>query len=60
MPPIILTITMSEDGVINVNGPLQNKILCLGLVEASKQIIINFEPKETKIVRPSVVPLRNN
>jgi hypothetical protein len=35
-----IKITMDESGKINVTGPLTNQLLCLGLIEVAKQVII--------------------
>lgn len=46
-----LKITMdAQTGAINVNGPIHNKILCLGMLELGKQAVLAFDP--TKAVMP--------
>jgi hypothetical protein len=39
-----LVITLSPDGNVNVQGPIENKLLCYGLLEAAKDAIRNFDP----------------
>lgn len=34
-----LTITVTMEGQLNVNGPLQDKMLCYGLLELAKDAI---------------------
>lgn len=34
-----LIITMTTDGQIRLTGPLDNKILCYGMLEAAKEIV---------------------
>lgn len=54
--PITLTITLSPDGQLNVNGPLHNRIICLGMLEMAKAVVVNFkEHSAIAQVRP-VVP----
>ena len=48
---IELMITMdNQTGAVGVNGPIHNKILCLGMLELAKQAILAFDP--TKAVMP--------
>jgi hypothetical protein len=51
MGKVILTISMDEKGQVGVNGPIQDKILCLGLLELAKLAVIEYNP-ETKIATP--------
>jgi hypothetical protein len=37
-----LVIELSDDGQVNVSGPIQNKLLCLGILEFAKDIILKF------------------
>jgi len=53
MPKAVLTITLEDDGKINVNGPVQDKILCFGLLK-----IAEFAVKEyvhNKVVVPNFI-----
>jgi hypothetical protein len=36
---IILTITYKQDGVVEVSGPIANKVLAYGLLESAKDVI---------------------
>jgi len=51
-----LTITMEETGGVHVSGPLDNKVLCYGLLEVAKDIVLDHEKKkEQRIVPPGPV-----
>jgi len=61
---ITLTITLDEaTGSTNVNGPLENKIICYGLLKLAEQIVANYEPpKPSGLVianGPIVAPRRH-
>ncbi len=53
MPKVQLVITMEENGHINVNGPIENKILCFGLLKIVEKIIMDFQPP--KVIVPNIV-----
>lgn len=50
---IRLVITLTPDGQFNCVGPLDNKLLCYGLLEMAKEAVSKHVP--SKIVRPTVV-----
>jgi hypothetical protein len=53
-----ITITLDKDGKVHVNGPLTNKILCFGLLEAAKEAVRNFSLEKARILAPvTVLPL---
>lgn len=39
-------ILMMDDGNINVNGPLHDKLLCFGLLKCAEMIVASYVPKE--------------
>lgn len=39
MPEFELVIRMNKDGSVHVTGPIQNKVLCYGAMEAAKEAI---------------------
>ena len=48
-----LTITLQDDGQLQVSGPIQNKALAYGLLELAKDAIRNAEtPKAPDIIVP--------
>lgn len=40
MPDVVLIITMNEKMQVLVNGPIENKIVCFGMMEVAKEAII--------------------
>lgn len=42
MPNIILTITLGEDGNVQVSGPIDNKILTYGLLAIAQESVQKF------------------
>jgi len=58
MPEMKIIITLREDGSLNVNGPLVNKLLCYGMLEQARDVVRNFE--EPPMVQPvSNMPIGN-
>jgi len=47
--PIIMTITWNVDGSVNVVGPIKNKILSYGMLEAAKDAVRKYEIPHIKI-----------
>lgn len=52
-----ITITVDDKGKLNISGPLQDKILMLGLLELAKDAVLNFKP-EIQIPKSSVLDIR--
>ncbi len=53
---IQLTITMDDAGKVSASGPIQDKVLCYGLLEAAKDGIRQWHVEQTdgpKIVAPN-------
>lgn len=50
--PIILVITLHPNGAINVEGPIDNKLLCFGMLTSAEHAIANHDPSKaaSKIV----------
>ena len=48
---IVLTITLSPGGQINVNGPIQDKVLCYGLLEFAKDLIRVYQKPTIEVPR---------
>ena len=42
MPRFTLTITVEENGSINVNGPINDKVLAYGMLEGAKDAIREY------------------
>jgi hypothetical protein len=45
-----LLITMDDAGNVNVSGPIENKLLCFGMIEMAKPAIQNYVP--SPIIKP--------
>lgn len=47
-----IIITLNPDGVnINVTGPLDQKVLCYGLLERAKDVVRDYKP--SPIIKPT-------
>jgi hypothetical protein len=57
-----LVITFDQmTGAINVNGPIQNLVLCYGMLESAKDVIRQYvKDNQSAIVRPSGLSLVGN
>lgn len=55
---IELKITMDNNGSIQVYGPLENKILCFGLLTFAEDIIMKYNA-QTKVTKPSPADVVN-
>ena len=51
---IILTISLTPQGV-QVGGPINDKVLCLGLLELAKPAILNYNPNAIQVAPASVL-----
>jgi hypothetical protein len=47
-----LTITLSEDGNIRVDGPIKNRMMCYGMLAIAGDLIRDFNTKEQPRVEP--------
>jgi len=47
-----ITITMTSDGKVHLQGPIQNKVLCYGLLEIAKETIGHHKPDSSPILTP--------
>lgn len=56
MPNIVITFTinMYDNGQVDVSGPVENKVLCYGLLEVARDAIAEHAKKaaEQRIVTP--------
>jgi hypothetical protein len=48
-----IVITMTNKGQINMNGPIDDKMLCYGLLEIAKEVVKTHNDNKAKIVRPA-------
>lgn len=51
---VILTITLTPQGV-KVEGPIHDKVLCMGLLELAKPAIYNYNPTAIQVAPASVL-----
>lgn len=51
-----ITIRLHPNGNVEINAPVENKILCYGLLETAKKVIADYVPP---IIQP-VKPLSSN
>jgi hypothetical protein len=51
-----LVITMDQlTGALNVTGPIQNAVICFGMLEAAKDVIRKYiEANQSSIIRPGL------
>jgi hypothetical protein len=49
---IVLTITLHPDGRVDATGPLDNKIICFGMLEVAKQVISGFQASRIEVAAP--------
>ena len=50
---IILTIILKPNGNVGVTGPLNNKILSLGMIEVAKDLVLKLK------VSPTIIPVKD-
>jgi hypothetical protein len=55
MPDVQLTITLHEQGGVDVSGPISNPILCYGLLEMGRDALKEFWAKQAAD-GPRIVP----
>ncbi len=52
---IQVTITMDDNGQVNVNGPLDNRVLLYGLLETAKDVVQKFNEDNARRVQPATI-----
>lgn len=50
-PKAQLTITLDQTGKISVSGPIDNKLLAYGLLEAARDAIKEFGDQQSKMIQ---------
>jgi len=52
--PIVIAVMLMPDGQVNVQGPLNNPVLCYGLLESGKDAVRRFAEGEAdkRIIEP--------
>jgi hypothetical protein len=51
-----LTITLDEQGNVGINGPINNKVLCYGLLELAKDALRNYDPNKRVELATGTLP----
>lgn len=46
-----IVVSMDEKGNVSVNGPIENKIVCYGMLEVARQAVEKFNPQK-KTIQP--------
>ncbi len=49
---VTVTITMDDSGAVNVNGPLDNRVLLYGLLELAKDTVQRWNDEHERKVQP--------
>lgn len=57
---IRIVIEVGDDGKLNFNGPLNNKILCYGILELAKVAVTEFKAEVPRIVPAGMIPFPKN
>jgi hypothetical protein len=52
MPQVQLIVTLDDNGSVNINGPIQNALLCFGLLEMAKVAINNYAEQNKRLIQP--------
>lgn len=62
-PRVTLVVSLMRDGVVQVNGPLHDKILCYGLLAAARDAVHSYEgpPKpQIEVVPAGTIPTKRD
>jgi hypothetical protein len=52
MQPVELVIKLTPTGQVTVTGPIEQRLLCYGLLEVARDVIGAHNPTEQRIVPP--------
>lgn len=55
--PFTLTITLHDDGKLELHGPIDQKILCYGVLEAAKHAVQAHQPQARPRILAPVGPI---
>ena len=50
-----LLIKVNPDGTLTIGGPIENKVLCLGILELAKKAIIDHQASAIAIAPPGTL-----
>lgn len=59
MPNVLqqIQITLTDDGQVAVNGPLENKMLFYGLIEVAKETCYDYNKQAERRIQPAPMGL---
>jgi len=60
MPQAVeLIIRLNAAGKVEVTGPVEQRLVCYGLLEVARDVIAAYQPAESRIVPPpaAVIPM---
>jgi len=49
---LVLMITMKQDGQVSVTGPINNKVICYGMLQTAVDLVRDFEPGIVQLSQP--------
>jgi hypothetical protein len=52
MQPVELVVRLNAAGKVEVTGPIEQRLLCYGLLEVARDVIGAYTPAEQRIVPP--------
>lgn len=52
MQPVELIIRLTPTGQVTVTGPIEQRLLCYGLLQVARDVIAGHQPAEQRIVAP--------
>lgn len=54
MPRIELLIALDDTGQVQVTGPIDQTLLCYGLLEIARDVIAEHKAKAQRLVQPAI------
>lgn len=51
-PIVQLLLTLNKDGTLNVTGPIDDRVLCYGMLDYAKDVIREYQARQAKLVVP--------
>lgn len=59
-PMVQLLLTLNKDGTLNVTGPIDDRVLCYGMLDYAKDVIREYQASRAKLVVPITDPAKRN
>ena len=51
---VVLTIILNSNGTVSINGPIQNRLLCYGLLKMAEEALVDFKnSQKVNLVKPT-------